>query len=299
MALRGVKPSAVKKRLKVLFYGAPGVGKTTAAIQFPSPYLIDTERGAENKKYVDLLEESKGFVFQTGNFEEIVKETKSLLTDTHEFKTLIIDSLTTVYTNLLDNCIFELKNSSKEKDATGTEFGRHYVETNRKMRRLIDLLLRLDMNVIITSHAKNEYAGNMTVIGSTYDCYKKIDYLFDLSLEVQKRGDKRVGIVKKTRIEGFPDGDNIDFCYSEIAKRYGIDILEKKAESQKLATEEQVDKIKHLVGLLKIPPETSQKWLEKSNADSFEEMSEGNIQDFITRLEDKINGKAAAQKMGI
>lgn len=50
MALRGVKPTAIQKRLKALFYGAAGVGKTTAAISFPSPYLIDTEKGAENTK---------------------------------------------------------------------------------------------------------------------------------------------------------------------------------------------------------------------------------------------------------
>jgi GTPase SAR1 family protein len=42
MALRAKKPEAVEKRLKALFYGSAGVGKTTAAIQFPRPYLIDT-----------------------------------------------------------------------------------------------------------------------------------------------------------------------------------------------------------------------------------------------------------------
>ena len=37
MALRGKKPEAIQKRLKALFFGLPGVGKTTAAIQFPRP----------------------------------------------------------------------------------------------------------------------------------------------------------------------------------------------------------------------------------------------------------------------
>ncbi|HHX4254290.1 TPA: AAA family ATPase [Legionella anisa] len=51
MALRARKPETIEKRLKVLFYGDAGVGKTTAAIQFPKPYLIDTEKGAENDQY--------------------------------------------------------------------------------------------------------------------------------------------------------------------------------------------------------------------------------------------------------
>ena len=46
MALRGVKPEKIQKRLKALFYGNSGVGKTTASINFPKPYLIDTEKGA-------------------------------------------------------------------------------------------------------------------------------------------------------------------------------------------------------------------------------------------------------------
>ena len=37
--LRGKKPETIEKRLKALFYGPAGVGKTTCAIQFPKPYL--------------------------------------------------------------------------------------------------------------------------------------------------------------------------------------------------------------------------------------------------------------------
>jgi GTPase SAR1 family protein len=65
MALRAIKPKAVEKRLKALFYGSAGVGKTTASIQFPRPYLIDTEKGAENDQYVKMLEKTGGVIFQT------------------------------------------------------------------------------------------------------------------------------------------------------------------------------------------------------------------------------------------
>lgn len=88
MALRAKKPESVKKRLKALFYGTAGVGKTTASIQFPSPYLIDTEKGSENDQYINLLIKSGGSVFQTADFDELIKEVKSLLTEKHEFRTL-------------------------------------------------------------------------------------------------------------------------------------------------------------------------------------------------------------------
>jgi hypothetical protein len=293
MALRGVKPSKIEKRLKALFYGAAGVGKTTAAINFPKPYLIDTEKGAENAQYVKIIEDNGGAVFQTNDFEELLKEIKALMTEKHDYKTLIIDPLTTLYNDLLDKCANQLKLASKEKDATGTEFGRHYGEANKKMKHLLNLLLRLDMNVIITSHAKNEYAGNMTVIGTTFDCYKKLDYLFDLVFEIQKRGKERIGIIKKSRIETLPDGDQFPFSYKEIAERYGKDVIERESKAETLAEMDEVKEIIRLIELLKVPEEVWQKWLDKANSEKWEEMPQEAIQKCINHLKSKINGEAA------
>src|ERR1017187_4246782 len=100
MALRGIKPTTIEKRLKAFFYGAAGSGKTTASISFPRPYLIDCERGAENEQYVEKLDAQGGAIFQTSDFNELIKEIRSLLSESHEYKTLIIDPLTSVYNSL-------------------------------------------------------------------------------------------------------------------------------------------------------------------------------------------------------
>lgn len=285
MQLRGIKPEKIEKRLKALFYGAAGVGKTTAAINFPKPYLIDTEKGAVNDQYVKILSDNGGVVFQTSDFDELINEVKALLTVKHDFKTLIIDPITTLYNDLLDKSA--LKN--------GTEFGRHYGEANKRMKHLINLLLRLDMNVIVTCHAKNEYGQGLSVLGQTYDGYKKLDYLFDLVFEIQKRGKDRVGVIKKSRIEAFPDQETFPFSYQEISKRYGKDILEKDAKAEKLATKDQVDRIKFLIDLYKEPEESVQKWLDKAQSTSFEEMSESIILKIINHMERKsqVKGEAA------
>lgn len=288
MALRGKKPTEIQKRLKVFFYGMAGVGKTTAAIQFPAPYIIDTERGAENAQYAKLLDAQGGMIFQTTDFDELLVEIKSLLTERHPYKTVIIDPLTTLYNDLVDKSALEVKKASKDKDATGTEFGRHYIEANKKIKHLLTLLLRLDMNVIITSHSKNEYGENMKVLGQTFDCYKKLDYLFDLVFEIQKRGKERIGIVKKSRLEAFPDGEQFPFCYQEIAKKYGSEILEKEVTIEELATSQQVTELKNLIELLKVPEDVTQKWIDKSNAENFEEMNETSIQKCIDYLQAKI-----------
>lgn len=283
MALRAKKPELIQKRLKALFYGGAGVGKTIASISFPKVYLIDTERGAENSQYTDILQKAGGVVFQTSDFEELMQEVRSLLTEKHEYKTLVIDPLTTLYNDLLD----------KSAIKNGTEFGRHYSEANKQIKHLLNLLLRLDMNVIITAHQKHEYGQNMSIVGSTYDCYKKLDYLFDLVFEIQKRGKERIGLIKKSRIEAFPDTEQFPFSYDEIATRYGREILERDAVAEVLATPEQILEVYRLLDLFKIPTETYQKWLDKVNAESFEEMSEDNIKKIIIRLQAKVKGETA------
>jgi hypothetical protein len=282
MALRAVKPTTIEKRLKAFFYGSAGVGKTTAAIQFPKPYLIDCEKGAENDQYMKLLEKAGGAIFQTTDFDELISEIKALLTEEHQYKTLVIDPLTTVYNDLLD----------KAEAKVGSEFGRHYGEANKRMRHLIKLLMRLDMNVIITSHAKNEYGDNLKVLGQTFDCYKKLDYLFDLVFEIQKRGKERVGVVKKSRIESFGDGEQFPFNYDTVAEKYGRHILERDAKKEVLASAEQVAEIKRLIELLKITEDEYQKWLDKASAETFDEMQEEQIAKCINFLQTKIKGAA-------
>lgn len=275
MVLRAVKPTTLEKRLKAFFYGNAGAGKTTAAISFPKPYLIDTEKGSVNESYVHLIEKNGGVVFHTSDFEELLKEVKALLSEKHDYKTLIIDPLTTLYNDLLD----------KSAISVGTDFGKHYAKANSKMKHLLTLLIRLDMNVIITSHAKNEYGSKMEVIGQTYDCYKKLDYLFDIVFEIQIKNKERIGIVKKSRIEAFPTGDHFIFSYDEISNRYGRKIIEKDAVPEILATYEQIDRLKQLIELYKESDETVAKWLTKSNAKTMEEIPEDVILKIISHLE--------------
>lgn len=288
MALRAKKPEVAEKRFKGLFFGSAGVGKTMAAIQFPKPYLIDTERGAENDEYVELLNSRGGVIFQTSDFEEMYAEVKALLSEEHEFRTLIIDPITTVYDDLIEQA----------EKSVGTDFGRHYGEAKKRWKRLANLISRLDMNVIITSHAKNQYGDGMDIIGQTFDGPKGMDYLFDFAFEISRRGDQRVAVIHKTRMGKpgqFPEGEAFGFSYNEIAGRYGREILERQAVAVELATEEQVTQIKSLLPDSGVASEAVDKWLDKRKASGFEEVSRDDADKFITYLD----GQIAAKKTGV
>ncbi len=281
MALKATKPVVKNNRLKLFMYGNAKVGKTTLGIQFPKPYIIDTEGTTDKEKYVDLINKGDGVALITQDFDELVDQVKELLTTKHDYKTLVIDSLTILYNDLLDKSAIKV----------GTEFGRHYGEANKKVKHLINLLLRLDMNCIITSHAKNEYGSKLEVLGSTFDCYKKLDYIFDLILEIQKRGKECVAIVKGTRLVEFEEYSVFPCSYSEFSKRYSTEALERVAISQEIASLDQVSELLRLIDLLKVPSETYQKWLDKSGSDTWEEMPREAIQKCIDYLMSKVKGE--------
>jgi hypothetical protein len=215
--LRGQLAVNIRKRVKALFYGDAGTGKSTCAINFPKPYYIDTERGSEHSQYIDTLRDNGGVVFQTRDFADLYKEVRVLASEKHAFETIVIDPITPIYNNLVD--------AYGRKERVGTAHGRHYGAANRDFERLIDLLLRVDMNVVITAHGKKEYSNDMSLVGSTYDGYKKLSHIFDLIIEAKNVGKNYVGIVKKSRISTIPTNEEIVFNYKAIHDLYGKDIL--------------------------------------------------------------------------
>jgi hypothetical protein len=258
--LRAKKPEAVTKRLKLFMFGPAGVGKTTAAIQFPNSYIIDAERGTEN--YDKLITASGSAVFQTNDMNEVLAEVKALLTEKHDYRTLVIDPITTLYNDLVDKCAA----------TAGEDFGRHIQAANRVMKRLSGLIYQLDMNCVVTAHAKTEYGDNFKKLGYTFDGAKQLDYWFDLVIELRKQGKKRVGVVRKTRVEAFPDEDIFEWGYDAIKRRYDVAMLEKQAEVVTLATPEQVREIKDLLSLVRLPDGTVDKWFAKAGVELWEDM---------------------------
>src|SRR5687767_7698138 len=258
--LRARKPEAITKRLKMFMFGPAGVGKTTAAIQFPNSYIIDCERGAEN--YDKLITASNSAVFQTNDINEVISEVKALLTEKHDYRTLVIDPITTVYNDLLDKC----------ETQVGADFGRHYGAANKTMKQLANLIMALDMNVVITAHAKTEYGQNFSKLGYTFDGWRQLDYWFDLVVELTKKGKKRLAKVVKTRVESFPDDEVFEWSYDAIKNRYNPQILERHAETVRLATAEQVKQIQELLSVVRLPDGTTDKWFAKAGVESWEDM---------------------------
>lgn len=292
MALKAKAPEVKEKRLKLFLFGPAGYGKTTCAIQFPKAYIIDTEKGTDF--YATTINNMGSVVLQTNNPDEIKEELKNLLTEKHDYKTLIIDPMTQVYNSLQDKWtkVFE-KYAKDTKDKEVQDFGmRYWSKVKSEFKAIQRIILALDMNVIITSHQKDVYGANFSKVGVTFDSMKGDDYLFDMIFRLDKQGDKRMAYTVKERAElgksKFPDV--FEWSYDNFLKFYGSKIIERASKPVNMATHEQVLKLNQLIEVVKIDDETISKWLVKADAGSFEELTSDQIDKCIEFVEKKIKG---------
>lgn len=270
---------------KMVIYGPAGVGKTMFTLNFPNVAYFSPEPGATRKHYVEKLKANGGSYIgpEDGatDFEILIGQAKALATEKHNFKTFAVDSITEIFNLAI----------AKEAERLGDKnaFGADKKPAIAYMRRFVQAIARLDMNVILVAHEKTEWGevnGQRTEIGKVPDCWDKLLYSLDLAFQAQKTGPGRYLVVKKSRLVGFPEGERFKLDFEEFSQRYGKDIVEKPSSPLALATPDQVVEITRLVDLLKIDSATIEKWFEKANAEKFEEFSTeaaGKTIDFLNK----------------
>ena len=286
--LRAKDPKlAAPAKPKILIYGAPGVGKTFTSLDWPSVYYIDTEGGANLPHYTDKLKAAGGVYLGpedgSNDFAMINEQIAALTSQEHDFRTLVIDSISKTFNTTVG--------AEAERLGAKDAFGASKKPAVAASRRMVDRLDRLPMNAIIIAHEKPEWGtkenGDRVEIGKTFDADEKLGYELHLVLYVQRRGKSRVAVVKKSRLTGFPEGETIPWNYAEIAERYGRDIIERKAAPLVIATPEQVAEFNALVSMIKIDAETITRWLNKAKAEAPEDFTSDQIQACINTLKDK------------
>jgi hypothetical protein len=276
--------AAEPSKPKILIFGKSGVGKTWTSLDFPKCYYIDTEDGANLGHYTDKLEKSGGVYMGQADgsldFKTVLDQIKALATEDHDYKTLIIDSITKLYNTVIANA----QETLGDKD----QFGASKKPAISMMRQLVNWLCRLDMNVILIAHEKINWA-NGEQVGVTFDCWDKLEYELHLALQITKRGDQRTAIVRKSRLLGFADASSFTWSYDDFAKRYGKDVMETKSKQITLASAEEVAEVKRLLENVRISDEDITKWFTKASVTTWEEMSDEQIKKVITFLKGKLS----------
>jgi len=293
--LKGVAPEKIESRLKLFLYGETNVGKTLAALQFCDAYIIDTERGTVH--YGNTIKKARSVVLASTDFMEIKLELQKLLTEEHGYKTLIIDPITTIYNTIQEHYtrLFEKDARAKQGDKYNNlgDFGlRYWSKVKSAYKSLQRLILKLDMNVIITAHQKNVYGQGMQKLGVAPDSLRGDEYFFDLVFRLEKMGKERRAITVKERAEigkaKFPE--EFVWSYENFLKYYGASAIERQATPLRMATKNQVELLEKLLEVVKIDDETVNKWLAKANIEEFNEFTEKQILACISAMEKRLNG---------
>lgn len=286
--LKAVEPkTAQPSKAKVLIFGDPGVGKTWASLDFPSPYFFDIEGGASQPQYTSKLATSKGMYVGpdqgSQDFNDVLEQVKGLATEKHGFKTVIFDSISKLF-NLEISRENERLLSSGKKD----EFGSSKKPAVRYMQRMVSWLQRMDMNCIIIAHGKPEWgvngSGERTEVGKTFDAWEKLSFELDLTLEIFKQGPLRMARVRKTRLEGFKDAETFPWSYAEFAKRFGDKTMESAVATINLPSKDDLTILFGLMQQTKTTEEAKEKWLNAAKVTAFEEMDSEKVKKLIEHL---------------
>jgi phage nucleotide-binding protein len=148
------KPRQDRPVIMTLF-GEAGVGKTTLAALMPDPVIIRTEdgtaslAGADHVALFDLAQSSQ----------DVLDAIEALATQDHNFKTLVIDSITQLAT-MIEHEIVAADPKAKSINQAGGGYGAGY-NTAAERHRLIRewagaLAYDRGMNVVFVGHADTE-----------------------------------------------------------------------------------------------------------------------------------------------
>ena len=287
MALKAKKPVIQEARFQALVYANRGVGKTHLCCSFPNSYYIDTEGLSKFPHFVKMLHDNGSEIVRLNDLSDIIKEVKELMSTKHQFKTIIIDSIT-FPVHLLAN--MEAERLSKNGE-DGTAFGRNLAETKRRTFELGMLLTRADLNCIITAHEKVKYEKNVE-IGKTSDVNDKLEYALGTIINIVKIGDKVKARIEKSRYPELKAGEFIEFenGYETLCARLGRNIFERDVVPEQLATIEQIEEFKRLIKVLNIPDEIIQKCIIKGQATEMEQMTHEHMEKTIKYFLGQVSG---------
>ncbi|MBQ9046779.1 MAG: ATP-binding protein [Solobacterium sp.] len=140
---KGKIPSAIR----LVAYGAEGIGKSTFASKFPNPLFIDVEGGTHQ---LDVARFPK-----PENWHDLLEEIDAVIEEPNVCRTLVIDTIDRAETLLITQLLAEAGVDSIEKYGGG--YGKGYTAIQERFNK--DFLVRLDrliakrVNVVLLAHA--------------------------------------------------------------------------------------------------------------------------------------------------
>jgi hypothetical protein len=144
--LSGVTSGKIKRPVLALIYGPGGIGKSTFASRAPKPIFLGPEQGTDN------INTSRFPKPKT--FEDMILAVDELTTKTHDFETLIIDTLDA--SEVLLHSMICKRWGVQNMELAAKGYGKAYSEAETEWSRFTEKLTNLrdtrQMNIILLAH---------------------------------------------------------------------------------------------------------------------------------------------------
>jgi hypothetical protein len=167
------KPSEliVQTKIKALFYGQPGMGKTTLALSAPKPLLLDFDGGVHRVNYGHQVPTVQ--ITKWEDCEEVMKE------DLKEFETLVIDTGSRMLDYMAD---FIIRKNPKMGRSNGALTLQGFGERKGMFRQFCRTAMLMNKHLIFVAHRETQKNNDEIRYvplfgGSSYD-----DLVTDLDL---------------------------------------------------------------------------------------------------------------------
>jgi hypothetical protein len=234
------KAKKVRRWFKVALWGDKKSGKTRFALSFPRPCVIDTERGS--LLYADRYDFE---VKDANRWSELLQTLDWLEKGDHKFQTLVIDSLTIFWQDLIDVQIEYVKNRRGNEILSTGDWG----TIKRRWKSFVNRLVDLNMNIVLVLREKDEYVNETDARTGEEkskktgehlpDAEKSTGYVFDFILHLMTEEDKKN---KKSKYKVIVDGSRRDeipkYTEYDITGKRGYDAIFKPIEANMLSGED-------------------------------------------------------------
>lgn len=146
-----IKESNPAKPVRIMVYGAEGVGKSTLGAKSDSPIFISPEGGTD--QLTDIHGAPIKSLADVNTWDDLINSLNALLNEKHDFKTLVLDSADWIEKLAHQKIIGE---SGKDIIRANGGYGAGYRQSENMHKHLIELLASLrekkNMNIVIIAH---------------------------------------------------------------------------------------------------------------------------------------------------